>query len=149
MLAKVGRPTKAPKRGDRRVSLGLRVTADMKRQLDAVADKHGRSQSQEAELRLERSFDADAAYGGQELRQVGQLMAATFAHHGQLRARGKSPGEWLQDPEAYLECVKAVVEALADAHPTALAELEDIRLFTKSLEGRLATRSVARKGAKS
>lgn len=57
MPAKVGRPTKAPKHGARRVSLGLRVTPDVKRQLDAAADKNGRSQSQEAEFRLERSFE--------------------------------------------------------------------------------------------
>jgi hypothetical protein len=118
----------------------------MKRRLDAVADKNGRSQSQEAEMRLEQSFDLDPAYGGEGLRRAVQLMVATFAHHGQLRAGGKSPGEWLQDPETYRECIKAVVTALADAHPTALADLEDIHLFTQSLEGRLTTRSVAKKG---
>jgi len=55
---RMGRPTKAPKSGER-VSLGLRVTADIKRKLDAAAVASGRSQSQEAELRLERSFERD------------------------------------------------------------------------------------------
>lgn len=52
---RVGRPTKSPE--GERVSLGLRVTADIKRRLDAAAEASGRSQSQEAEFRLERSFD--------------------------------------------------------------------------------------------
>lgn len=40
-----------------RVPLGLRVTADLKRKLDAAAEASGRSQSQEAEFRLENSFN--------------------------------------------------------------------------------------------
>ena len=52
---RIGRPPKAPVAGER-VSLGLRVTADIKRKLDEAATDTGRSQSQEAELRLEQSF---------------------------------------------------------------------------------------------
>ena len=51
-----GRPTKAPTGSDR-VSLGLRVTANIKKKLDDAAAASGRSQSQEAEIRLERSFE--------------------------------------------------------------------------------------------
>ena len=58
MPRKLGRPKKAGQPGER-VSLGLRVTADLKTRLDAAADDSGRSQSQEAELRLERSFNED------------------------------------------------------------------------------------------
>jgi hypothetical protein len=39
------------------VTLGLRVTADMKRKLEKDAVKAGRSLSQEAEMRLELSYD--------------------------------------------------------------------------------------------
>jgi hypothetical protein len=53
-----GRPTKKPNEGER-VSLGLRVTAELKRQLDAAAAASGRSQSQEAEFRIESSFASD------------------------------------------------------------------------------------------
>lgn len=56
--ARMGRPTKPPSPGER-VSLGLRVTADIKRKLDEAAEQSGRSQSQEAELRLERSFELE------------------------------------------------------------------------------------------
>jgi predicted transcriptional regulator len=52
----IGRPRKAPAEGER-VQLSFRVTPDLKRRLDEVADQLGRSQSQEAELRLERSFE--------------------------------------------------------------------------------------------
>jgi len=52
-----GRPTKPPKAGVRRVTLGLRVSADLKRKLDKDAVKAGRSLSQEAEARLEKSYD--------------------------------------------------------------------------------------------
>lgn len=49
-----------PKPGER-VSLGLKVTADIKSRIDAAAKASGRTQSQEAELRIERSFWLDDA----------------------------------------------------------------------------------------
>lgn len=55
---RIGRPTKAPKEGER-VSLGLRVTPDTKRKLEAAAIQRGRSLSQEAEIRLEASLASD------------------------------------------------------------------------------------------
>src|SRR5262249_49795121 len=39
-----------------RVQLSFRITPELKRRLDETADASGRSQSQEAEFRLERSF---------------------------------------------------------------------------------------------
>lgn len=53
---RIGRPTKPPKAGER-VPLGLRVTPQMKKQLERAAIKNGRSLSQEAEFRLERSLN--------------------------------------------------------------------------------------------
>lgn len=52
---RAGRPLKPAETG-KRVSLGLKVTSDIKRRLDAVAQRNGRTQSQEAEARLERTF---------------------------------------------------------------------------------------------
>src|SRR6476469_8218203 len=40
-----------------KVSLGLRVTADTKARIDDAAYRSGRSQSEEATWRIERSFD--------------------------------------------------------------------------------------------
>jgi hypothetical protein len=55
---RIGRPTKPPKPGER-VSLGLRVTPQMKQRLERAAIRKGRSLSQEAEYRLEASLDSD------------------------------------------------------------------------------------------
>ncbi len=52
-----GRPTRPPRPGQRRVTLGLRVSADLKRRLEKDAARAGRSLSQEAEFRLELSYD--------------------------------------------------------------------------------------------
>src|SRR3954447_19596048 len=49
---RVGRPPDPVQR----VPLSLRVTPDVKKQLDTAAKQSGRSQSQEAEFRLEQSF---------------------------------------------------------------------------------------------
>ena len=43
---RIGRPTKPPKEGER-VQLGLRVTPEMKKQLEEAAIRKGRSLSQE------------------------------------------------------------------------------------------------------
>jgi hypothetical protein len=53
---RLGRPLKRPVAG-RRFSLGLKVTAAAKTRLDNAARASGRTQSQEAEVRIERSFD--------------------------------------------------------------------------------------------
>ena len=53
-----GPPNQPPVSGER-VSLGLRVTAQVKRLLDNAAARSGRSQSQEAEWRLENSLNSD------------------------------------------------------------------------------------------
>ena len=55
---RIGRPTKPPNPGER-VTLGLRVTAELKNRIEAAANEKGRSLSQEAEFRLERSLDRE------------------------------------------------------------------------------------------
>ena len=55
---RVGRPMRSPRPGER-VTLGLRVPAALKRKLEKDALKNGRSLSQEAELRLEQSYDRE------------------------------------------------------------------------------------------
>jgi TraY domain len=97
---RLGRPTKAPE-GNERVMLGLRVTADIKRRLDAAAAASGRSQSQEAELRIERSFEGEDAFtralGGPELRAHIMGMIGAFTAGGQAAAPRRSPAAWLRD----------------------------------------------------
>lgn len=70
---RTGRPTKAPAPGTR-VSLGLKVTPSIKSRLDSSAKENGRTQSQEAEARLERSF------ANQEL--LSDVLESTFGKPG-------------------------------------------------------------------
>jgi hypothetical protein len=51
-----GRPRREPEPGER-VHLGIRVTPELKGRIEEAAASKGRSQSQEAEFRIERSFD--------------------------------------------------------------------------------------------
>jgi hypothetical protein len=69
-----GRPKRTPDPGER-VQLSLRVTPRLKELIDAKADETGRSQSQEAEYRLEQTFQQEAlvfqalsmAFGSREI----------------------------------------------------------------------------------
>src|SRR5262245_42670576 len=71
-LKRFGAPPKREPKPGERFQLRVRVTPELKRCLDAAAEKSGRSQCQEAELRLERSFEREdlliealtLAYGG-------------------------------------------------------------------------------------
>jgi hypothetical protein len=56
-----GRPFKTPL-PNQRVSLGLKVTAEVKQQIDAAARASGRTQSQEAELLIERALQYDRIF---------------------------------------------------------------------------------------
>jgi hypothetical protein len=60
---RIGRPTKAPRRGTKRVGLGLKVSAEIKRRLDNSAKSSGLSQSQEAERRIEMSYSYERLLG--------------------------------------------------------------------------------------
>lgn len=53
---RVGRPIKTAPSGTR-ASLGLRVPADLKSQIEDAAKLNGRSQGEEAEYRIRRTFD--------------------------------------------------------------------------------------------
>jgi len=57
MSKRIGRPTKPPT--GKRVQLGLIVRADIKRAIIKAAEQSGRTQSQEAELLIERAWAYD------------------------------------------------------------------------------------------
>src|SRR5947209_4679163 len=76
-----------------RVSLGLKVTPGIKTKVDVAAKENGRTQSQEAEERLERSFQnqnlldqvLDLAYGRElagVLMMIGRAMRVTGQRAG-------------------------------------------------------------------
>ncbi|MBZ9710496.1 hypothetical protein LB543_27740 [Mesorhizobium sp. ESP7-2] len=142
---KRGRPTKAPTPGER-VSLGLRVTADMKERLDRAAAENGRSQSQEAEYRLERSFGDERLFTSPEMRFWAIMKAGRFAQEGQFCAAQKGhPGwsdtEWMADPDCRQKATFDVIDslikdvvAMPDANP------EDIANYIESLKARFINR---------
>jgi hypothetical protein len=133
---KRGRPRKPATPGERS-ALGLRVTPQIKEQLDGTARQHGRTQSQEAERRIELTFRAEDQFEqGLELiygRQLGGLL--TLLGHV-IREAGRSAGftssntlegaeGWMSNPYAFdqaVEAANAVLEALrpvGDPSPTA------------------------------
>src|SRR5258708_5188111 len=88
--AEVGRPSKKAK-GHQKKTLGIRATVDLANRLDREAKKSGRSLSEEASLRLERSFQAqdqaeifsDYHFGPQlsgVLMAIGQALIDTGTH---------------------------------------------------------------------
>lgn len=118
-----------------RVPLGLRVTPDIKKRLDDAAKDNGRSQSQEAEMRLENTFKAtnavfdalDLAFGK---RLTGLLLA--MAHASQLTGTravfvsqlNVAGGEnWVSDPYAYDQAVRAILAILEAFRPTGKIEM--------------------------
>ncbi|RVC57680.1 TraY domain-containing protein [Mesorhizobium sp.] len=137
---KRGRPTKAPTPGER-VSLGLRVTAEMKERLDAEATKNGRSQSQEAEYRLERSFGDERLFSSPEIRFWAIMKAGRFADEGRFAAAQNghvewSDKEWMADPNCRLKASFEVIDSLIKdvvAHGT---NPEDTAIYIESLKSR-------------
>jgi hypothetical protein len=118
--------------------LGLRVTPEMKQRLDAAAQQSGRSQSQEAEFRLERSFERQdllpelltAACGSKEVAGLVLLLAHVLQDAGFLRylaerdwhavlAEGR--GAWITDFAAYTQAAEAVAHVLEALRPETTA----------------------------
>jgi hypothetical protein len=137
---KRGRPTKAPTPGER-VSLGLRVTADMKGRLDRAAAENGRSQSQEAEYRLERSFSDERLFTSPELRFWAIMKAGLLAQEGQFAAAQKghadwSDKEWMADPDCRLKASFDVIDSLIKDVVALGSDPEDIALYIESLKAR-------------
>ena len=95
---KIGAPPKRDPRPGERFTIATRVRPELKRRLDAAAAESGRSQAQETELRLERSFDRtdllgevlNLAYGEEiaaELRRLGEELKAIEAQREKVKAR--------------------------------------------------------------
>jgi hypothetical protein len=122
-----GRPTVGE-----RIPLGLRVTPELKQRLDAAAELSGRSQSQEAEFRLEHSFDREdllfdvlrIAYGSKKIADLIMTVGAVFlvagravASDNKIRDRLKSR-DWTSDPavcDIAIEAAHTVLESFRPA----------------------------------
>jgi TraY domain len=126
---KGGRPRRrAPVPGER-VSLGLRVTPEMKARLDAEARRSGRSQSQEAELRLEQSFRndnyadqaMDLAYGLRLtalLKALGRVMVDAGPVAAMRKTgRHQDAVNWMSNAYAFDQAAEAVATVLEALQP--------------------------------
>jgi TraY domain len=125
-----GRPRRRQPKPGERVSLGLRVTPRLKTALDQAAKESGRSQSQEAEFRIEQSFrDEDhfieslgLAYGmelaalllllGDLMRYVG-IPAAVLSSGNPEEMRS-----WWNNPYAFSKAAAAAKRVLDRASPS-------------------------------
>jgi hypothetical protein len=121
-----GRPTVG-----KRIPLGLRVTPDLKRKLDFAAEETGRSQSQEAELRLERSFEREEMLPDVLTLAYGEEVAGILMTLGLVLAQTKSLAEFgmLEVGERRLS-----VEPVTEANFPSYALDQAIKAATEVLE---------------
>jgi hypothetical protein len=109
-VAKRGRPTQEATPGTK-VSLGLTVTADLKARLDEEAQRTGRTQSQEAQWRLELSFDRQdllnevltLAYGPQTA-----ALLSVLGHAVSMIERRNDKQDGLATPKGYTDAATAI-----------------------------------------
>jgi hypothetical protein len=123
-----GRPTKPAKKGEK-TTLSLRVTPSLKERLDSAGDLSGRNLSQEAEIRLERSFHEqdllisalDLAFGTETtalLLIFGEaIRSATTTARFSTTFALEVATEWTSDPYAYGEAAKAIAAVLDALRP--------------------------------
>jgi hypothetical protein len=121
-------PGRPPLPGER-VPLGLRVTKETKLRLDQASHASGRSQSQEAEFRLEQTFSSqstlfdalDLAYGRPWTGLL--LLLAQVAQLTGTRALGASAfnfegcEDWVNDPYSFDQAARAIAFALEAVRP--------------------------------
>src|SRR5690348_6682901 len=123
-----GRKAVAANQGQR-VSLGLKVTPEIKNKLDAAAKENGRTQSQEAEVRIEQSFRGreyldqamELAYGRRLaglLQVIARVMVDTGRYGGFLSTRTAEGAEnWTDDAYAFDQVIAAVNAVLCGMRP--------------------------------
>ncbi len=117
-MAKRGRPPKTPEPGGRKVSLGLKVTPGIKARIDSAAKLSGRTQSQEAEVRLERSFE----------RQDLQMDVLRTAYGPEIAGLLTLIGDTLN--EVLIECV---LSQKAARRPSQLPPISDPAVLQKAI----------------
>jgi len=120
-----------------RVSLGLKVTPEIKNKLDEATKHTGRTQSQETEVRLEESFRNQAlldqvlelAYG-RELAGVLMMVGRAMRVTGQVTALASTSSyddidHWLRIPHAVNQAISAAVAILEACRPPGRREFPD------------------------
>jgi hypothetical protein len=169
---RIGRPARTPKPGER-VSLGLKVTPTVKTRIDALARQNGRTQSQEAELRLEQSFRDetrielfhDAIYGSQLaalLELTGRVLQSECDPHEAdwlLRRAERAEGVIREilaalcqidyrpaDGESLVGAgiARTWLKTIADAPPVSILSDDEPARFGRAMRSKLGAAAVAR-----
>jgi len=144
---RLGRPTKAPMPG-KRVALGLKVTAEIKERIDRDARKSGRTQSQQAELMIERAYELEDRFGGPAMLPIINMLIGAFLNGGQRGAAASghpewTPAEWLNDQNCYRTAAYAVGQTLGLPLPTS-AQMSDPAAVHELLTAMVARQRVDR-----
>src|ERR1700732_3841613 len=134
---RVGRPPRNPPTRGQRVSLGLKVTAEVKRHLDSAFRTSGRTQSQEAEHLIEKALADDQMLNG--LNTLTSIRSFRKEHYAEgvwagARARATLTSIGSFRKEHYAEGVWAIWEKALANDPTlaALSTLTSIAPLRKS-----------------
>lgn len=118
--ARQGRKAQTARPGER-VSLGLKVTPEIKNKLDAAAKANGRTQSQEAEARIEQTFRGEHYLEqAMELAYGPRLSVLLLLLGRAMNEIGKSapfPTDWMDQPHIFYQASAAVGEALEAFRP--------------------------------
>jgi TraY domain len=125
-----GRPRKRAVQAGEKVQIGVRISPALRGNLEKAAARSGRSLTQEAELRLERSFErqdilAEALTLAFDRHTAGLVMVLARAMEATGRVGSfisneslKSHANWRNDPFAYQEATLAVDAIMKAFRPT-------------------------------
>ena len=120
---KRGRPP-LPRTEGKRSAIGLRATAELRKRLEEAAKASGRSLSQEAELRLERTFLQEeiehASFGGPARYRLMKWLAFSLGLVEDVT--GKS---WEKDRETFKTGLAAITAILERLTPKKAGGLSD------------------------
>lgn len=134
-----GRPTVQATPGTRS-TVSLRLTAETKAKLDAVAKERGRPFSHEAEMRLESSFDRQGLLVevlklshrpkvaglllalGSLMEKVGSSSAYEIA-----ASEERQPGDWTDEPYAVDQAIRSAIDFLERSRPADGRTTEHVR----------------------
>lgn len=126
--APVGRP-RAPRKTGERATLSLRITASLFEKLDADAKAKGKALSNEAEARLESTFEdqhrarlfADFYFGRELsvlLEIIGRALRDAGVHGADLSAKsGLGPPNWIDNPYGFAVAVSALMRVIEAVRP--------------------------------
>jgi hypothetical protein len=89
--------------------------------------------------RLGKSFSEEAAFGGEDGRQIMFFLTSAFILAGNAAAKNRNVSQWKADPKAYAAAMVGVLEAMLSNQPPGVS-IATINTQLESIKGRIATR---------